>query len=327
MPQARYRLVDTETTPYYHCMSRCVKRAFLCGQDRFTGKNFDHRKQWILGRVKLLSSVFSIDVCAFAIMSNHFHLVLHVDTQRAQQWSDEEVIVRWSGLYKGPELLTKYNAGESLSSFEEEALIALVGVWRTRLGSLSWYMRCLNEAIARMANEEDNCTGRFWEGRFKSQALLNEAALISCMAYVDLNPIRAGLSEALENSEFTSIQERIYIYKQNENDTYQNWLMPLVKQKEIASTNSLLIQETDYFALVDWTGRAIRDDSKGAIPGHIQPILQHLGVNEANWVTSTQYFGSRFYRALGRINQIRKLAIKTDQQWIKGLLMARQFYQ
>ena len=219
MPQARYRLVDTETTPYYHCMSRCVKRAFLCGQDRFTGKNFDHRKQWILGRVKLLSSVFSIDVCAFAIMSNHFHLVLHVDTQRAQQWSDEEVIVRWSGLYKGPELLTKYNAGESLSSFEEEALIALVEVWRTRLGSLSWYMRCLNEVIARMANEEDNCTGRFWEGRFKSQALLNEAALTSCMAYVDLNPIRAGLSEALENSEFTSIQERIYIYKQNENDT------------------------------------------------------------------------------------------------------------
>ena len=95
MPKARYRLVDTQTTPYYHCISRCVRRAFLCGKDRFTGKNLDHREQWILDRIKHLSTVFAIDVCAYAIMSNHFHLVLHVDVGQASAWTFDEVIDRW----------------------------------------------------------------------------------------------------------------------------------------------------------------------------------------------------------------------------------------
>ena len=197
MPQARYRLVDIHTTPYYHCISRCVRRAFLCGYDRFSGKNFDHRKQWILDRIQLLSSVFAIDVCAYAIMSNHFHLVLHVDSEKAQAWTVDEVIDHWLTLYKGPELAHKYKADEPLTKIEQDAISVLAEIWRARLGDLSWYMRCLNEAAARMANKEDECTGRFWEGRFTSQALLDEAALISCMAYVDLNPIRAGLSESL----------------------------------------------------------------------------------------------------------------------------------
>ena len=327
MPQARYRLVDTQTTPYYHCMSRCVRRAFLCGKDSFTGKNFDHRKQWILDRVKQLSSVFAIEVCAYAIMSNHFHLVLHVDTESAKAWTDDEVIQRWLMLYKGPELANKYKAGEALDSIELDALTTLTQIWRTRLANLSWYMRCLNEVIARMANEEDNCTGRFWEGRFKSQALLNEAALISCMAYVDLNPVRAGMSDTLESSEFTSIQERLQAVSRSKSIIRDLWLKPLEQEKGLTSLKVLPIQETDYFTLVDWTGRAIRDDKRGAIPKHVQPILQRLGVNEANWVTNTQHFGSRFYRALGRVNQIRKLAMAADQNWIQGLSSARHFYQ
>lgn len=177
MPKARYRLVDTQTTPYYHCISRCVRRAFLCGKDRFTGKNFDHRKQWILDRIKHLSTVFAIDVCAYAIMSNHFHLVLHVDVGQASAWTFDEVIDRWLALYKGPALAHKYKADAPLFLYEQDTLSDLVQVWRARLADLSWYMRCLNETIARMANQEDQFTSRFWEGRFKSQALLDEAAL------------------------------------------------------------------------------------------------------------------------------------------------------
>lgn len=327
MPQARYRLVDTQTTPYYHCVSRCVRRAFLCGFDRASNKNFDHRKQWILDRVRQLSSVFAIDVCAYAIMSNHFHLTLYLDTKTASQWSFDEVIDRWLQLFKGPPVVRKYKAEESLTSLEQDALANWVEVWRDRLADLSWYMRCLNEKIARMANAEDDCTGRFWEGRFKSQALLDEAAVISCMAYVDLNPIRANLSRTLESSEFTSIQERLLRLKgRRSKDADSDWLRPLRKQG-VRVENAIPLQLADYLALVDWTGRAIRRDRHGAIPADVKPILQRLGVDQENWVTNTQHFGKRFYRALGRINQIKRLARRTGQQWIHGLSRAASFYQ
>lgn len=326
MPQARYRLIDTATTPYYHCVSRCVRRAFLCGIDRLTGKNFDHRKQWILDRVRLLSSVFAADVCAYAIMSNHFHLVLFVDTKRAEQWSFDEIIDRWLQLFKGPPVARKYRAGESLTVLEQDALASWVAVWRDRLADLSWYMRCLNETIARMANAEDDCTGRFWEGRFKSQALLEEAAVVSCMVYVDLNPIRAGLSSALEDSDFTSIRERLREFKrQGASRDESVWLRPLSGQG-IRAERAVPIQLLDYFTLVDWTGRAIRRDKRGVIPVEVTSILRRLGVQDENWVTNTQHFGKRFYRALGRVNQIRHLAGRTGQQWINGLAQARNFY-
>lgn len=108
-------------------------------------------------------------------------------------------------------------------------------------------------------------TGRFWEGRFRSQALLDETALVACVAYVDLNPIRAKLSKTLEQSEFTSIQERLQIFARRQRKTKQNWLKPLAAETTTA-TDVIPIQQTDYFALVDWTGRAIRADKAGAIP-------------------------------------------------------------
>jgi len=72
MTRARQQLIDLAATPYYHVISRCVRRAFLCGEDKLTGKNFDHRRQWLVDRVKLLSSIYSIDIAAYAIMSNHY---------------------------------------------------------------------------------------------------------------------------------------------------------------------------------------------------------------------------------------------------------------
>lgn len=325
MPQPRYRLVDTQTTPYYHCVSRCVRRAFLCGYDRSSRKNFDHRKQWILDRIKLLSSVFAIDVCAYAIMSNHFHLVLRVDVERAQRWSSDEVIDRWLMLYTGPHVVHRYRAGIALTALECEALESWVRTWRARLCDLSWYMRCLNETIARMANQEDHCIGRFWEGRFRSQALLDEAALVSCMAYVDLNPIRAKQCVTLQQSEFTSIQERLREYTRKQKTAKSTWLVPMASTTQSGSV-VLHIRQTDYFALVDWTGRAIRADKRGAIPATVQPILQRLGVKQDNWVRNTQYFGKRCGRVLGRIDQIRKFANRLGQKWLSGVSQAEAFY-
>ena len=179
MTTARRKQVCLEATPYYHCTTRCVRRAFLCGEDHASGKSFEHRKQWVVDRLNEITAVFSIQACAYAVMSNHYHVVVHIDKEAALNWSDDEVIDRWCTLYSGHMLVDRYRSGESLCSSELSVLKEIVTTWRERLYDLSWFMRNLNEPIARLANEEDNCRGRFWEGRYKSQALLDEALCVN----------------------------------------------------------------------------------------------------------------------------------------------------
>ena len=168
MARARKHLVCVSDTPYYHISSRCVRRAFLCGFDNHTGKSYEHRRSWIETRIRLLSSLFSIHVCAYAVMSNHYHLVVKLDPQRSEDWSEKEVFDRWTALFKGPLLVRRFLAGESLAEVEHETLASIAVVYRQRLGNLSWFMKCLNEPIARQANAEDKVTGHFWEARFHS---------------------------------------------------------------------------------------------------------------------------------------------------------------
>jgi hypothetical protein len=160
-------------------------------------------------RIKLLCSVYAVELCAYAIMSNHYHVVVRIDAEQVKQWSDLEVARRWLQIFTGPLLIHKFISNAHLTDSEMEHIADLLSTWRDRLADLSWFMRCLNEPIARMANAEDHCTGRFWEGRFKSQALLDARAVLACMAYVDLKPIRAAMARTPEESDYTSIQERI----------------------------------------------------------------------------------------------------------------------
>jgi REP element-mobilizing transposase RayT len=298
MPKPRKTLVSLEATPYYHCVSRCVRRAYLCGDDSHSGKSYEHRRQWMEDRMKMLAAVFAIDICAYAVMSNHYHVVLHVDREQAEGWDDKEVIRRWQGLFVGHPLARRYLAGKRLLKVELEVVNELVALWRRRLMDISWYMRCLNESIARQANEEDQCSGRFWEGRFKSQALLDEKALAACLAYVDLNPIRAGMTETPETSDHTSVQQRIraVLAAAPEQPTH---LMPFAGNPREEMPKGLPFRLEDYLELVDWTARILREDKRGAIPAHLPPILVRLQIDPRYWLYMTRHFENRFKGLVG----------------------------
>ena len=289
MTRPRSQIVSLADTPYYHCVSRCVRRAFLCGEDRYSGQNFDHRKPWLVDRLALLGEVFAIDIAAYAIMSNHYHLILHVDPACSRSWNRDDVIHRWLCLYKGDPLVHCYLRGELQSDSKFRQLDRIVETWRERLTCISWFMRCLNEYMARRANKEDDCTGRFWEGRFKSQALLDEAALLSCMAYVDLNPVRAGTSKTLDESKFTSIQARIRqlsAEKRTQTNLPAPRLMPFrVGVERDKGVTFLPLDLRDYIELVDWTGRIVRAEKTGFIPQEAPSALSTLNLDQEQWRT------------------------------------------
>jgi REP element-mobilizing transposase RayT len=207
---ARHVIVADDEVGVYHCITRCVRRAFLCGTDPITGHNYEHRKDWIRERLEQLASIFAIDICGYVVMSNHLHLILRIRPDLVRDCSDEEIALRWVRLYPPRDPAT----GKPTEPSECDLNMILsdparIVKLRERLASLSWFMRCLNEPIARRANREDHCSGRFWEGRYRSQVLLDDAAVLACSVYVDLNPIRAGVAETPEQSEHTSVFDRI----------------------------------------------------------------------------------------------------------------------
>jgi len=270
---------------------------------------------------------------------------------------------------------------------------------RKRLANLSWFMRCLCEKIARAANHEDCSSGRFWAGRFKSVALLDEAAMLACSVYVDLNPIRAGLATTPEESAYTSGRDRIQSMRETSTRSTSKvedspietcerpdaWLCELTLQEtatEPASTTAvgaaspwqesasqagpvatavadavagsqpsadfgptpgvaaavaaprrlrarasdqgfLPIQVEHYVLLLDWTGRELRADKRGAIPDHLLPIVERLGLNRSNWVETVRGFGRLFKQAAGRSSSLVDAAARRSRRWFQGKAAAR----
>ena len=174
MTLPRNQLISVADTPYYHCISRCVRRAFLCGEDKLTGKSYEHRRGWVEEKIAFLSGVFALDISAYAIMSNHTHIVFFIDADTGNAWSDEEVVRRWLQLFKGTLLIQQYQGGDDIPDYLQATLIETIAEYRKRLMDISWFMRILNEGIARQANLEDNCTGRFYS--LPSMALTLRAA-------------------------------------------------------------------------------------------------------------------------------------------------------
>ena len=367
MPTSSRRAIIPEASDcVVHAVSRCVRRAWLCGRDPYNGRDYEHRRDWVRERVRELAGVFAVEVCAYAIMSNHSHLVLWCRPSVAETWGPEEVARRW---------LRLFGRGGAAEKARQEAELAAdarrVAVCRERLGSVSWFMRCLNERIARRANAEDGCTGRFWEGRFKCQLLEDEGAVLACMAYVDLNPVRAKLADTLEASTFTSVHDRLAARKAragleateargrkagvkegksgNALDAEAGtrtpaqaelleaaraaaeadaWLCPMADPPDDAQRATVLAVSTEgYLALVDWTGRSLARGKRGALPPELQPVLQAMDLETERWVETVAGYGGMFHRVAGKAESLRRKALAMGQRWLAGVRAGREVFR
>ena len=313
----------------YHCVTRCVRRAWLCGIDPLTGVNHEARKAMIEARILELGSIFAVGIYAYAVMSNHLHVALAIEPEAAKRWSDSEVVERWVRLFPAAEPEQREAKKATLL-----ASSSAVDIRRKRLMDLSWFMRCLDEYIARRANAEDDVTGRFWEGRFKCQSLDDERALAAAMAYVDLNPVRAGISDSIDGSDHTSVQARATDLRKNPSN-YSKLLMPIAGfgvflpsgdkfDGNMAPTGSRLpMTSAQYIELVDYTGRQIKPGKRGVIASTEPQALQKLGLDADYWAGHVIGFRSAYQRFVGSVAAMTEKAKALNQQWLKGIGYAR----
>jgi REP element-mobilizing transposase RayT len=309
MTVARSQLVDVSVTRYYHCISRCVRRAFLCGE------GYEHRKQWIEDRLETLSGCFAVSVCGFAVMDNHLHVLIRLDADEAAKWSAEEVVRRWIAAYppktaKGKEIEISQAWIDHHAGDEQR-----VELWRERLVSLGWFMKALKEPLARMANKEDKCKGTFWESRYKSIAILDEEALLATCAYIDLNPVAAGIAAAPETSRHTSVRQRVRHARAKGrlqdlkaaqsgsvagsrvawNVEQDLWLCPVEDRCRKGSLREGMVEGFSlgsYLLLVDYTGRLCRQ-GKARVSREVASILDRLGTSPDVWARRIQQLFSQ----------------------------------
>ena len=196
--------------------------------------------------------------------------------------------------------------------------------------SISWFMRCTNESVAREANHEDEATGRFWEGRFKSQALLEEKALAACMAYVDLKPISARMADSPEQSDHTSIkqciEQALKAQQPYKPDQQPGTLFPFAGNPRKDMPDGIPFNLADYLELVDWSGRIMREDKRGYIPDHLPTILQRLDMDARHWLYLTKNFEQPFKSLVGAAHHVRKACEDMGKCWVYGISQCEKLF-
>ncbi len=299
MTVARSQLVDTAVTRWYHCITRCVRRAFLLGEGPL------NRKEWIENRVKELAEIFAVSVGGFSVMDNHLHLLVRLDPEATNGWSDEEVVRRWGRLFpprdKSRQTLPVSNDWVQ-SRLKDAEWVAKI---RGRLQSLSWFMKSLKEPLSRLANRQDKVRGAFFEQRYKSVAVLDEKSLLATCAYIDLNPVAAGIVEVPEESPHTSVTTRVeHVKAQGRTSDLKAaeqgsvagstasvgleeaiWLCPIEDRRKLDSSREGMVEGLSlgsYLLLVDYTGRLFRE-GKSAISTELAGILARLGTSAEGW--------------------------------------------
>ena len=203
----RSEVFDANEVGVYHCWNRVVRRLFLFGIDWLTAKDCRHRKEWVREQYRALASVMAIQVLDYTILDNHLHVVLRNRPDIVQSWSDDEVARRWWRVC--PKRRARDGSPAEPTEGELAKLLANIGEYRKRLSDISWMMRLAQQRVARRANKEDDVDGRFFAKRFDCERLPDEASVLTCSLYVDLNWIHAGMADTPETSRYTSAYERI----------------------------------------------------------------------------------------------------------------------
>jgi len=254
-------------------------------------------------RLKELAGIFSVSVAGFSVLDNHLHVLVRIDPATAAAWTDEEVVRRWGRLF--PPRGAGRKALPVTEDWVKQQLMKPEWVQQTRerLQSLSWLMKCLKEPLSRLANREEQARGAFFEGRFKSIAILDDEALIATCAYIDLNPVAAGLAPVPEASAHTSIKARVehLVAEGNIQETEtavtgpaqpkradieaSHWLCPVEDRRCHGLPREGMIEGLTlghYLQLVDYTGRLLRQ-GKATISAEVESIFTRLQSSGSVW--------------------------------------------
>jgi hypothetical protein len=347
---ARAEVFAAEEVAIVHVMNRTVRRCFLLGDDPVTGKNYDHRKAWMEDELQHLALYFGCDLLCYSILSNHFHLILRSRPDVVATWDDAEVARRWMMLCPKRRTSDRQPAeptpGELQTILSNPATLREI---RTRLSDISWWMRLLCQKIGRWANREDGELGKFWQARYRAVRLLDEAAILACAAYVDLNPIRAALAESIETSPYTSAQQRALELQRHTSSSQTigsgtvhaqhtaqssplraiaqslspvclsedgSGIGPCVHKGGLRASDKgfLRLSTAAYLELLDWTARQLRSDKRGATPASAAPLFERLGIDERSWCELTKNFGRLFNSVAGKPTVIDNTRSRTRGQ-------------
>ena len=315
---ARKLQIDLDRVGCYHLYSRCVRSLFLIGSGNDEPRD-RQRKEWLETRQDLLASVYAIDILGYVVMDNHMHHVIIIRPDIAKMWSAEEVIRRWHVFHHvyGPRGQIVPMTPERFDKMVNDA--KLVAELRRRLVDPSWLMKDLKEWIAKRCNAQDEVSGNFWNERFKSVGLLDFPALLVCLIYVDLNPVRAAMVRVPEDYEYSSIHRRVKgwgarraragVPADPAHPDADAALVPIPEDGEAGNKaaprwrnsdrGGLPLKTEQYVVLLDWAGRQVRADKRGVIPSDVAPILERLNIAGECWEEAAAFYGSVHHAAVG----------------------------
>ncbi len=345
--KSRAEVFDPYNVGTYHIFNRVVRRSLLFGIDPISGNDYTHRRLIVLNRLRGLAQHFSIDVFAFAIMSNHFHLVVRNRPDLVEKLDDREVVTRWLMICP----IERDRDGNPLPPSEPQIQAVLsnpdtVSQLRLRLSNPSWLMSLLCQHISRRCNNEDGCSGRFFEERFKMIALLDEPAVIACMAYVDLNPLRAGLANNLRDYQEVSLALRLETLSGDKVDS-SSWLAPIAIAPEVKhQTNTIddhlnnaegskVISQAqhesnargclsmtlpEYVAMLTWLASQSRPELAPELKANDvgELVLKRQGLDPAAIVSILAGYTNHFHSAMGCTASIKRETSRRQRHRIKA---------